>query len=169
MLRKILILLRMILFKLIYHKKNTPKILGRIYMDNPNVRFGKNVVLCRNVRFWGDGEIIIGDGTCIGDNSTIFASKKAGVFIGKNTFIAADCYVIDMNHGYAYGKPVSECENVYEKIYIGSNVWIGQNVTVLKGSIIADGDVVGAKSLVNTKFPKETIIAGVPAKIIKEK
>ena len=169
MLRKIQILIRMILFKLIYKKKNTPKILGKIYVDNKNVEFGKNVVLSRNVRFWGDGKIVLGDNVCIGDNTTIFASSCAGVYIGNDTYIAADCYIIDMNHGYEYGKSVKECKDTYGKIIIGKNVWLGQDVTVLKNSVIGDGCVVGAKSLINKKFEDEVVIAGNPAKIIKHK
>lgn len=169
MYRKFKILIRMILFKLLYRQKNTTKILGKIYIDNKNITLGKKVVLSRNVRFWGDGPIVIEDNVAIGDNVTIFASKGAGVRIGENTLIAADCYIIDMNHGYEYGKSVSECKDTSEKIEIGKNVWLGQDVTVLKGSVIGDGCVVGAKSLVNKKFDKELIIVGNPAKIVKRK
>jgi acetyltransferase-like isoleucine patch superfamily enzyme len=169
MLKKVLILLRMIKFKLLNFDKNTPKLLGRVFMDNKNVVFGKNVVLGRNVRFWGDGKIVIGNNTRIDQNTTIFASKAAGVSIGDNTFIAADCYIIDMNHGYAVGKSINECEDTYEKVIIEKNVWIGHNVTVLKGSRVGVGCVVGAKSLVNKKFEDEIIIAGIPAKKIKNK
>lgn len=169
MIRKICILLRMIWFKICNPTSNVPKILGKIYWDNKNVEFGKNVSLCRNVRFWGDGKIVIGDNVVIGDNCTIYASKEAGVVIGNNTFIAADGYIIDMNHGFEYGKSIKECENSYEKIEIGENVWIGQNVTILMGSTLGKGCVVGAKSLVNKKFGDELVIAGIPAKILSEK
>ena len=127
------------------------------------------MVLSRNVRFWGNGDIYISDGVCIGDNTTLFASKGAGIDIGKDTFIAANTYIIDMNHGYEIGKPISKCTDTSEKIEIGKNVWIGQDVTILKGSEIGNGCVVGAKSLVNKKFGDEIIIAGIPAKKIKEK
>lgn len=54
-------------------------------------------------------------------------------------------------------------------VVIGKNVWFGNNVTVLKGTIIGDNCVVGAGSILTGKhFPPNVIIAGNPAKIIKE-
>ena len=169
MIRKIKILIRMVFFKILNPNKNVPKLLGKVYWDNKNVKIGKNVVLSRNVRFWGDGKIVIGNNVVINDNTTIYASKNAGVFIGNNVAIAADCYIIDMNHGYEYGKSVYECKDSSEEIIISDNVWVGQNVTILKGSHIGRGCVIGAKSLINKKFGDELIIAGNPAKVIKQK
>lgn len=65
---------------------------------NPNVILGENVHLFSNAIIWGDGKVIIGDGSKIGFNTIIYASKNAGVCIGSNTAIAANCYIIDANH-----------------------------------------------------------------------
>ncbi len=59
--------------------------------------------------------------------------------------------------------------NYNQDVIIGNHVWCGSNVMILKGSIIPDGCVIGTRSLVTHKFNiPNTIIAGSPAKIIKE-
>ena len=53
-------------------------------------------------------------------------------------------------------------------IYIGNDVWISTGCIILPGASIGEGSVVAAKSLINKKFPKNCLIGGIPAKIIKE-
>ena len=90
-----------------------------------------------------------------------------GVKIGDNTLIAAQCYIIDMDHGTAKDKPICEQQNTVDRIEIGNDVWIAANCTILKGSRIGDGAIIGAKSLVKGDVENNSIVAGVPAKIIK--
>ncbi|WP_022965035.1 acyltransferase [Denitrificimonas caeni] len=51
-------------------------------------------------------------------------------------------------------------------VEIGENCWIGANVTILDGIKIADCTIVAAGAVVNKNFPENSILAGVPAKII---
>jgi acetyltransferase-like isoleucine patch superfamily enzyme len=55
-----------------------------------------------------------------------------------------------------------------EPIKIGNHVWIGMNSTILKGVTLGDNSIVAAGSVVTKSFPNNVLIAGVPAKIIKE-
>ena len=72
----------------------------------------------------------------------------------------------------AHGLTPSERRNSMEKvkpIVIGRNVWIGNNVIILKGTEIGDNSVIGAGSVVTGgKFPSNVVIAGNPARILKE-
>jgi acetyltransferase-like isoleucine patch superfamily enzyme len=52
-------------------------------------------------------------------------------------------------------------------IIIGENCWIGNNTIILKNSKIGDNSIVAAGALVSGIFPKNVVIGGVPAKIIK--
>ncbi len=52
-------------------------------------------------------------------------------------------------------------------IFIGNNVWIGTNATVLPGVTIGDGAIVAAGAVVNRDVSANTIVGGVPARLIK--
>ncbi len=144
-------------------------LVGDIVLINQNLKLGKNVVLYPGATLWGDGLIEIGDNVGIGSGTIIYASKNGGggVKIGSNTRIAAQCYIIDMDHGMAKGELIREQKNTVKRIEIGSDVWIAANCTILKGSRIGDGAVLGAKSLVKGEIESNGIAVGVPAAVIK--
>lgn len=148
-------------------KHNNFNLVGEVTLINTNVTIGNNVTIYPGVMFWGDGPIVIGDNVDIGKDTVIFASKDGGITIGDNTAIAAQCYIIDMDHGIAGGKLISSQQNTVEKVSIGNDVWLAANATVLKGSRISDGAIIGAKALVKGEIPENAIAVGVPAKVKK--
>ncbi len=143
------------------------KVYGKILLINHNVRLGKNVRIYPGVMLFGDGLIEIGDNVSIGNDTMIYASKNGGVRIGDNSQIAAQSYIIDMNHGIARNELIKNQPNTVLPISIGKDVWIAANVTIIKGSNIGDGAVIGAKSLVNGEIEPYSICVGIPAKKIK--
>lgn len=90
-----------------------------------------------------------------------------GVFIGSNTVIAAQCYIIDMDHGIEKGTPIREQPNTVSSIQIGEDVWIAAGAKILKGSRLEDSCIVGAQSVVKGCIPPNAIAVGVPAKVIR--
>ena len=144
------------------------KLVGNIHLINTNIALGQNVTIYPDVMFFGDGPIVLGDNVDIGQGSIIYASKDGGgVYIGENSMVAAQSYIIDMDHGIAANKLIREQNNTVAPVTIGNDVWIAANVTVLKGSEIGNGAVVGAKSLVKGIVPENAIVVGTPAHIIK--
>ncbi len=62
---------------------------------------------------------------------------------------------------------INPLKKISAPIVIGNHVWIGTNATILKGVTIGDGAVVAACALVNKDVPPNTLVAGVPAKVVK--
>jgi acetyltransferase-like isoleucine patch superfamily enzyme len=87
---------------------------------------------------------------------------KSLIEIGAGTIISWGCFFSDSSQHEINGllkiKPIS----------IGNHVWIGEHVTCAPGARIGDGSVVACKSFVNKGFPPFVLLAGTPAKIIKE-
>ena len=110
---------------------------------------GKNIVVGENVfinaccKFQDQGGIEIGNGVLIGHNVTLAT----------------------LNHDE---RPQFR-QNIYPKpIKIGDSVWIGSNATILQGVTIGDGAIIGANAVVTKDVPENTIVAGVPARVIRK-
>lgn len=84
--------------------------------------------------------------------------------IGENVVISENVTIRDNDDHQIVGSN----EKTTEPIKIGNHVWIGLNVTILKGVTVGDGAVIAAGSLVNKDVPANTLVAGIPAKVIKE-
>ena len=123
---------RIAYFKAFTKNKNKVNILGKITVINPNVKVGKNVIIYPNVLLYGDGEIVLGDNVIIGQGTIIYASKSAGVFIGDNTMIAAQCYIIDTDHGIQANNLIRKQQNTIEKVVIENDCWLAAGCKVLK-------------------------------------
>ncbi|GAB2668109.1 sugar O-acetyltransferase [Flavihumibacter cheonanensis] len=104
--------------------------------------------------------------------------------IGKNVFINFDCVFLDLGgitiednvmlaprvSLLSEGHPVSPAERhglVPGKIHIRKNAWIGANATILPGVTIGENSIVAAGAVVNKDVPDNTVVAGIPAKVIK--
>ena len=115
------------------------------------------------------GRIEIGDGFGI-SGSTIYSTKS--IKIGENATIGANCKIID--NDFHPLDPEQRRLNLNEEhtarapIVIGDNCFIGMNSIILKGTKIGNNVVVGAGSVVHGTFPDNCIIAGNPARIIRQ-
>jgi acetyltransferase-like isoleucine patch superfamily enzyme len=102
----------------------------------------------------------IGDKSYITDGSQILAQNS--IIIGKNCAISFGVTIMD-DDGHGIGLPPYSAP-----ITIEDEVWIGCNVTILKGVTIGKGSVVAAGAVVTKSCPPHSLLAGVPAKIIKQ-
>ena len=124
---------------------------------------------CKLVTICSSAKILIGKDTGINGTSIVARSKK--IIIGERVSIAPNVVIMDSPFHKTW--PPLERNNYPGKeldtdIYIGDDVWIATGCIILPGSSIGKGSVVAARSLINKKFPKNCLIAGTPAKIIKE-
>lgn len=116
---------------------------GKLYINkNATLKLGGGYIN-HNVNISVFDSVTIGDGCAIGENVVIRDSDNHSI--------------IPEEHGHI--APIS----------IGRHVWVGSNAMILKGVNIGDNAVVAAGSLVTKDVPANTLVAGVPAKVIKEK
>jgi len=144
-----------------------------VIVSNPNVLIGSNVVIYDGVVLRGNGKIQIDDGSYIGYNTIVYAREGAGVHIGEKCAIAANCYIIDTNHSTKElnlnsNNPIV-AEDTYAPIDIGKYVWIAAQCVISQGVTLGDGVIVGANSFVNKSFSPNAIIAGTPAKYLRDR
>jgi|GEM_PF-506762 acetyltransferase-like isoleucine patch superfamily enzyme len=133
------------------------------------VRVGKNSRIGNNARMsaGGDGRLVIAEDVLIDDSTYIMAHEK--IVIGKNSKIAAFCFITDFNHKFGdRGKSLMEQGYVTKPVVIGKNVWIGTHVVVLPGVSIGSGSVIGAGSVVTKDVPENTVVVGNPARVIRK-
>lgn len=111
-----------------------------------------------------DSEIHIGTNVAI--NNSFSAVACAKISIGNGVLIGSNCSIIDSDgHGLAVE---DRNENSISKpVYIHDNVFIGSNVTILKGVTIGENAVIGNASVVIKDVPANVLVAGNPARFIR--
>ena len=107
-----------------------------------NTRIGKRVFINAGCQFQDQGGIEIGD----------------DVLIGPQTIIAT------LNHD---PDPEKRGGMFAKSVKIGNKVWLGARVTICPGVTIGEGAIAGAGAVVTKDVPPRTVVAGVPAKVIK--
>ena len=123
-----------------------------------------------HISFYGNGQIICGENSYIGEHSTIQAFDNCEVRIGNNCAISHNVriythsYKADQNFNNNHSKEI-----ITGNVKIGNGVWIGANVFINPGITIGDNAVIGANSVVTKDIVPNTINGGIPAKIISEK
>ncbi|MFA6144678.1 MAG: acyltransferase [Sulfurimonas sp.] len=133
-----------------------------VFIDE-NVQIGGLEIIIQN----SYSQIIIGKNTEIGGAKIVCCEYQDKVYIGRNNLIADDVefWSCDGHSIYQNGERI----NPSKPIVISDNVWIGRNVKILKGVTILSNTVIGMGSLVTARnYPANALIAGFPAKVIKE-
>jgi acetyltransferase-like isoleucine patch superfamily enzyme len=137
-----------------------------IGLVNSTLHITGNVILRPKVSIGVFGaHLTIGNGSVINGPATILS--KAGVCIGEHCHFGMNTTIMDCDmhkHALAGEKP----EDIPKEIIIKDHCWIGHNVTILKGVTIGEGSIVGAHSVVTKDVKDRTMVAGVPARKIKE-
>lgn len=104
--------------------------------------------------------IEIGEGTGMSGVSIV---ANNSVIIGKNVMIGANTKIGDRDdHSELLG-------TVDAPVYIEDNVFIGMNCLILKGVTIGENSVIGAGSVVTKNIPANSVAAGNPCKVIRQK
>ena len=111
------------------------------------------------------GDVMIGDHTRIGLHNTIIGP----VTIGSHVNLAQGITVTALNHNFAdTEKRIDEQGVSTTPVVIEDDIWIGANAVILPGVSIGRHSVVAAGSVVTKDVPPHSLVAGVPAKIIRQ-
>ena len=108
----------------------------------------------------------IGDRCVIGRGSHIVAHSS--VDIGDDVFTGPYVYITDQNHGYADpDRPIGRQLPVNQAVSVGAGSWLGAGAIVLPGARIGRNVVVAAGSVVRGEVPDRSVVAGVPARVVR--
>jgi acetyltransferase-like isoleucine patch superfamily enzyme len=160
-----------------------------------NISFGKNVTIDKNCLIDGfsSEKIQFGDCIKIGSYSTLSATSHlskfgkglkignnsavgqftqfgaaGGIEIGTDVIMGSYISFHSENHNFKDNTKLIREQGVTSKgIKIGNNVWVGAKATFLDGCVVGNNSVVAAGAVVNGIYPDNSIIGGIPAKVIK--
>jgi acetyltransferase-like isoleucine patch superfamily enzyme len=114
------------------------------------------------------GSIVIGDRTSINPFSILYG--HGGLQIGSDVLIAAHVTIIPANHRFDKADvPIRKQGETRLGITIGDDVWIGTGARILDGVTVGHGSVVAAGAVVAHDVPPYSVVAGVPARLIKRR
>ncbi len=139
-----------------------------------------------NLNLMKNSQLILNGNSKIGLGSALTLEENATLELGSSTYICAGA-TIRVAHKVSIGEQCAISWNVTimdsdfheyaledgtvplktKEIVIGNNVWIGNNVLILKGVKIGNNAIIAAGSVVTKNVPESTVVAGNPAKIIK--
>lgn len=168
-----------------------PAIIGKSFkiINRSKIKIGKIFWAKDNVTLFAGGPLVIGNGAVLAERSTIWSGKE-GVFIGDNIFLGMGSYISALrgkvkigddvmiadhvrfytwNHKFIKGKTLfSHQGGEFKTITIGNNCWLGTGCIVLAGVKLGNNCVVAAGSVLTKSFADNSMIAGIPAKVIRK-
>lgn len=132
-----------------------------------NVALDSGVVLLTTGKRQSSRRIIIGTNSYVNRLTMFDASER--IVVGESSLIGPYCYITDHDHGMAFDSCMQDQPLTGAPVLIGDDVWIGASSVILKGVVIGDGAVIGAGSVVTRSVPPMAVVAGVPARFIKNR
>ena len=137
-------------------------------------RFGGSIVLGRRVKLYSGailspfgGSIVLGDDCGVNHYSVLYG--HGGLTVGNLVRFAAHCVVIPANHEIADRTQPIHRQPLSAKGIRLADIWVGAQSTILDGVTIGDGAVIGAGSVVTRDVPEYTLVAGAPARALRER
>lgn len=141
-----------------------------------HIFIGNNCAIYKNARLealtkWDaqklDGKIVIGNDVSIEQSCHIVAASE--LEIEQGCTISANVYISDCGHKYDEPNISVMKQNLnIAPVHIGKNVFIGYGACIMPGTHIGDSCIIGANAVVTKDVPSYSIVAGVPARIIKK-
>ena len=147
-----------------------PEIIGhsQIYLGD-NVQISGKIGVISG-RVFDQPRLVVGNRTSLGHGTVISVNRE--VIIGDDVLIAGsvriadnDGHPLDTDRRIRHEPPGPEST---KPVHIGNKAWIGNSACILKGVTIGEGAIVGALSVVTRDVPPYHVVAGNPARIVKD-
>jgi len=125
-----------------------------------------SILFCTGIIAQKGTGITIGNRTGIGARA--FIAGQGGVIIGDDVITGPNIQIFSENHNFDDASlTIKEQGVTRQPTVIGNNCWLGGGITILAGVTVGDGCVIAAGSVVTKSVPPNSIVAGIPAKVIK--
>lgn len=159
----------------LYYKLRFGKIGKKSYVAKPLfLKNTKKILLGNKVRIFPgmraevhlNGSIKFEDDISVGQNLHIISGGN--LTIGSGTTISSNVFISNVDHTFSKDTSCLKNELKVKETKIGNCCFIGVGAVILPGTILGNNVIVGANATVKGVFPDNCIIAGTPAKIVKE-
>ena len=114
-----------------------------------------------------DACVLVGEHTFVGRGTEVGVLER--VRIGAHVLIGPGVFITDHGHNLEAGRPIGSQGCSSEPVDVDDDVWLGAHAVILPGVHIGSGAVVGAGAVVTRDVAPSTIVAGVPARVIRER
>lgn len=145
---------------------------GRVYISKLMKQLGgvgANSRLTPNVSIINPQNVFMGDNSYI-NGSMIYAGKNSKIIIGNDCLISYNVHIRCVSHVIDNPDELIRNQGEWEAdITIGNNVWIGYGAQIMAGVHIGDNSVVGAGAVVTKNVEADSVVGGVPAKLIRKR
>jgi acetyltransferase-like isoleucine patch superfamily enzyme len=139
-----------------------------IFLRCLKAKIGKRVVFYPGVWIVPGRNLVIGNDVDLALD--VLITTSGGVYIGDRTLIGYRTQIISGNHIIPLAKgQIFNSGHEYKPVHISEDVWVGANCIIMPGVTIGVGAVIAGGSVVTKDVPDFTVVAGVPAKIIKDR
>jgi acetyltransferase-like isoleucine patch superfamily enzyme len=140
--------------------------LRRYYLSFVLAKMGKDCSICDGVLITDPEFTIMGNRVTLNEGVILLTfDSESTITIGNNVTISYGVNLIAGGLDSSGG--VNRREHIMAPIVIEDNVWIAAQAVILSGVTIGHGAVIAAGSVVNRDVPPNTLVAGVPARVIK--
>ena len=139
--------------------------------SNHQIHIGKNCRFTRGGTIWIEDEecnLFIGDNNYIVKADITIVESNSSIEIGSDCMFANDIDIRNSDSHSIINLDNGMRINPAKDIKIEDHVWIGAYSKILKGVTICKDSVVGIGSVVTKNVPNNTVVAGIPAKVVKE-
>lgn len=138
----------------------------RALLRRAGIRLGDPVWVCGGCRVYGRGDLSIGARTWLSPDTAFHTRRGAPITIGADCDIGPDCLILTGSHEIGE-RGARAGQTTVAPVVIGDGCWIGARSTILAGVSIGAGSVIAAGSVVTSDVAENTLVGGVPARLIR--